>query len=174
MNTKHIIFLVIICCLISLGACKKDVPTSPDLSDTPGTPTTLQVGDTASDFTAKDQSNNYVSLYDYSGNVILFNFSADWCGPCNDEAPHLETLYNEYKSRGFHVITLLISGHPNAWALIHNLGFPVLDDNNETIWDDYGEGAVPLNIIVDRNFVIRYKKAGFYENEIRAIIEQYL
>jgi len=174
MNTKHIIFLVIICCLISSGACKKDVPTSPDLSDIPGRPTTLQVGDTAPDFTAKDQNNNYVSLYDYSGNVILFNFSADWCGPCNDEAPHLETLYNEYKSRGFHIITLLISGNPNAWALIHNLGFPVLNDNNETIWDDYGEDAVPLNIIVDHNFVIRYKKAAFYENEIRAIIEQYL
>ena len=174
MKSKYIIYLSIIFWLISLGACKNGVPTSPDLSDTPGTPTTLQVGDTAADFTANDQNNNDVSLYDYSGNVILFNFSADWCGPCNDEAPHLETFYNEYKSRGFHIITLLISGNPSAWALLHNLSYSVLDDNNETIWDDYGEGAVPLNIIVDRNFVIRYKKAGFYESEIRAIIEQYL
>ena len=174
MKSKYIIYLSIIFWLISSGACKKGVPTSPDLSDTPGTPTTLQVNDTAADFTAKDQNNNDVSLYDYSGNVILFNFSADWCGPCNDEAPHLETLYNEYKSRGFHIITLLISGNPNAWALLHNLSYPVLNDNNETIWDDYGEGAVPLNVIVDRNFVIRYKKAGFNESEIRVIIEQYL
>jgi peroxiredoxin len=174
MKTKHIISFLIIFCLISFGACKKGVPTSPEPPTTPQTPTTFQVGDTAANFTAQDQNNQDVSLYDYSGSVILFNLSADWCGPCNAEAPHLETLYNEYKSRGFQVITLLISGSSNAWAVLHNLSYPVLNDNNETIWNDYGEGAVPLNIIVDRNFVIRYKKAGFYESEIRAIIEQYL
>ena len=177
MKAKYVIYLSIIFCLISSGACKKGVPTSPDIPTTPTppqTPATLQVGDAAPDFTAKDQNNNDVSLYDYSGSVILFNFSADWCGPCNDEAPHLETLYNEYKSRGFQVITLLISGNPNDWALLHNLSYPVLNDNNEIIWDDYGEGYIPLNIIVDRNFVIRYKQAGFNESEIRAIIEQYL
>ena len=174
MKSKYIIYLSIIFWLISLGACKKGVPTSPDLSDTPGTPTTLQVGDTAADFTAKDQNNQDVSLYDYLGKVILFDFSADWCGPCRDEAPHLEVFYNEYESRGFQVITLLTSGSPSDWAQTYNLTFPVLDDNNQTIWDIYGEGYVPLNIIVDRNCVIRYKKAGFNEDEIRAIIEQYL
>jgi peroxiredoxin len=178
MIAKHIIYLSIIFGLISWGACKKGVPTSPDIPTAPQTPATPQVGDTvgdtATDFTAKDQNNQDVSLYDYFGKVILFDFSADWCGPCRDEAPPLEELYNEYKDRGFQVITLLISGSPSDWAQTYNLTFPVLDDNNETIWDIYGEGYVPLNIIVDRNFVIRYKEAGFDENEIRAIIEQYL
>ncbi|NIO49718.1 MAG: redoxin domain-containing protein [Candidatus Aminicenantes bacterium] len=177
MKARYIISFLIIFCFISSGGCKKGVPTSPDIPETPTPPPTSatpQVGDTAPDFTAKDQNNQDVSLYDYFGSVILFNFSADWCGPCNSEAPHLETLYNDYKSRGFQVITLLLSGSPNDWALLHNLSFPVLDDNNETIWDIYGEGYVPLNIIVDRNCVIRYKQAGFDENAIRAIIEQYL
>jgi len=132
------------------------------------------VGDTATDFTAKDQNNQDVSLYDYSGKVILFNFSADWCGPCQAEAPHLETLYNEYKDRGFQVITLLISGSGSTWAQTYNLTFPVLNDTSESIWDGYGEGYIPLNIVVDRNYVIRYKQSGFNESEIRAIIEQYL
>jgi peroxiredoxin len=177
MKTKYIIYLLIIFWLISLGACKKGVPTSADIPTnptTPQTPSTLQVGDTAADFTAKDQNNQDVSLYDHSGKVILFDFSADWCGPCRDEMPHLEELYNEYKERGFQVITLLISGDPSTWAQTYNLTFPVLDDNNESIWDAYGEGYVPLNIVVDRNYVIGYKVAGFDETAIRAIIEQYL
>ena len=177
MKAKYVIYLSIIFCLISSGACKKGVPTSPEIPTTPTppqTPATLQVGDTAADFTAKDQNNEDVSLYDYSSKVILFNFSADWCGPCQAEAPHLETIYNEYKDRGFQVITLLISGDPSTWAQTYNLTFPVLDDNNQTIWDAYGEGYIPLNIVVDRNFVIRYKQSGFDENAIRAIIEQYL
>jgi len=177
MKAKYIISFLIIFCLISWGACKKGVPTSPEIPTTPTTPETPtkpQVGDTATDFTAKDQNNQDVSLSDYSGSVILFNFSADWCGPCRDEAPHLETLYNEYKDRGFQVITLLTSGSPSSWAQTYNLSFPVVNDNNKTIWDIYGEGYIPLNIIVDRNFVIRYKEAGFNETDIRAIIEQYL
>jgi len=170
-------YLLIIFWLISLGACKKAVPTGTDIPTTPDIPptlATLQVGDTAADFTAKDQNNQDVSLYDYSGKVILFEFSADWCGPCQAESPHLEELCNEYKDRGFQVITLLISGDPSTWAQTYNLTFPVLDDNNESIWDGYGEGYVPLNLVVDRNYVIRYKVAGFDESEIRAIIEQYL
>lgn len=173
MKIKRIVSLMVVLYLVCLGACEKDSSTE-DLPTTPETPSKPQVNDSALDFTAKDQNDNDVSLSDYYGNVILFNFSADWCGPCRDEAPRLELLYNEYKSRGFQVLTLLISGSPSSWASQYGLTFPVLDDNRYAIWNLYGEGGIPLNIIVDRNRVIRYKKAGFYESEIRAIIEQYL
>jgi len=36
------------------------------------------VGNIAVDFTAEDQNNSDVSLYDFSGQVILVNFAADW------------------------------------------------------------------------------------------------
>lgn len=177
MKAKQIISLMIILCLISLGACKKDVPTVPNQPETnPDQPETQgsNVGEKAINFTAKDQNNQDVSLYDYFGKVILFNLSADWCGPCREEATHLEALYNEYKSRGFQVITILISGSPSSWVQEYNLTFPVLDDNNETIWNIYGEGYVPLNIIVDRDGIIRYKETGYDESTIRSIIEKYL
>jgi peroxiredoxin len=169
MRAKYIISLIIIFYLFCSGACKKNLPTTPEIPQVG-----VEVGDTATNFTAQDQNNQNVSLSDHAGKVILFNFSADWCGPCQAEAPHLETLYNEYQSRGFQVITLLISGSPSTWAQTYNLTFPVLDDTNETIWGGYGEGYIPLNIVVDRNNVIRYKEAGYDESEIRAIIEQYL
>ncbi len=175
MKSRYIVYLWIIFCLISFGACKKGIPTGPDTPETPETPQTgFQVGDTATNFTAKDQNNQDVSLYDYAGQVILFEFSADWCIPCQNEAPHLEVLYNEYRDRGFQVITLLISGDPSTWSQTYNLTFPVLDDSSRSAWDGYGEGYIPLNIVVDRNKVIQYKQSGYDENAIRAIIEQYL
>jgi peroxiredoxin len=172
MKLKYIIYLIVILQLILSGACKKDVPTTPEQPEKLGIGS--KVGETATNYTAKDQNGNDVSLYDYSGKVIFFEFSADWCGPCRAEAPHLETLFNEYKARGLQVITLLISGSTSAWAQQYNQTFPVLDDNSETIWDIYGEGSVPLNIIADRNLVIRYKQAGYDENGIKQIIEKYL
>jgi len=93
---------------------------------------------------------------------------------CRDEASHLQELYNQYKDRGFWVITLLIDGNPSEWAEEYNLSFPVLDDNKRKIWDIYGEGSFPLNIVIDRNCMIRYKKSGYNESEIKTSIEKYL
>ena len=119
------------------------------------------INNIAADFTAVNQNGQNVSLYDFFGKVILINFSADWCGPCRDEASHLQVLYDQYKDKGFRVITLLIDGRPSRWADEYGLNFPVLNDSKERVWNIYGEGYIPLNIVVDRNCTIRYKEAGY-------------
>jgi peroxiredoxin len=128
----------------------------------------------AADFSARNQSGQNVSLYGHFGKVILLDFSADWCGPCRDEAGHLEQVFQDYKDRDFEIITLLISGSPATWANTYNLTFPVLDDNAESLWNIYGEGYVPLNIVLDRNMTIRYKESGYDESTITNTIKKYL
>lgn len=133
-----------------------------------------KIADIAADFSAKDQSGQSVNLYQHFGKVILINFSADWCGPCRDEATHLERLYQDNKDKGLQILTILISGSPAAWADQYKLTFCVLDDNSESLWSVYGEGYVPLNIVLDRNMTIRYKQAGYYESVIIDRIKRYL
>jgi len=128
----------------------------------------------AANFTAKDHNGKDVSLYDYFGKVILLNFSADWCPPCRTEAPQLKALFDKYKDKGFQILTIQIDGDPSEWAEEYSLSFPVLDDNQESLWDVFGEGYVPLNIVLDRNCTIRYKAAGYDEYEIEAVMEKYL
>jgi len=168
-------FFIIILVFVSY-VCKSSSPTEPGSPPEPEPTPQLgtSFGDIAVDFTAKDQNGNDVSLYDFSGKVILVNMSADWCGPCRDEATHLEALYDEYKQSGFQIITVLTSGHPMEWAHDYQLSFPVLDDNSEAIWSQYGEGYVPLNLVIDKDKVIRYKEAGYDEAAIKAVIEKYL
>ena len=98
MKLRYLIFITIfipISCFLS-NSCKKEAPTAPN--QPPATSTGTKVNEIAVNFTAKDQNNNQVSLYDYSGKVILFEFSADRSGPCREEAPKLEVLFNDYKS----------------------------------------------------------------------------
>jgi peroxiredoxin len=140
------------------------------------TPTTYgsDVGSIMADFTALDQSGQSVSLSDFAGNVVLLDFSADWCGPCRVEATHLESFFNEFKDRGFQVITLMIDGSPADWAQEYGLSFPVLDDDDRAVYDIYGIGYVPLNIVIDQDFIIRYKDSGYDETTIRAVLGQLL
>jgi peroxiredoxin len=132
------------------------------------------VGAIAANFSASNQSGGNTSLYQLFGKVILIDFSADWCGPCRDEAGRAEALYQAYKGKGFEMMTILISGSPALWASTYNLTFPVLDDTSTSLWAVYGEGYIPLNIVLDRNMTIRYKAAGYDEAAITAVIKKYL
>ncbi len=57
------------------------------------------------DFTSEDMEGNTVSFSDFSdGKVIMLNFFEAWCGPCVNEMPDLEALYEKYKDEGLVII----------------------------------------------------------------------
>ena len=70
-------------------------------------------------------------------NKILITFMAAWCGPCIDELPALNKLYQKYKKQGLKIIGISIDlGGPKAMQSIIDklqVSFPIY-------W--YGESAV--------------------------------
>ncbi len=131
-------------------------------------------GSIMANFSAMNHNAQNLSLYDLFGQVVLVNFSADWCPPCRTEAPQLNTLFNTYRGRGFLVITLLFSGDNATWANEYSLEYPVLDDRLRSIYNIYRTGYVPVNILINRNGHILYKKSGYYELEIVEWLEKIL
>jgi len=130
--------------------------------------------DMATNFTAKDQNDEDVSLYDFHSKVILMDFAADWCGPCREKAQEAEQFYQEYKDRGFMYILIIIEGDPKIWADTYGLTFPVLDDNSWAIYNIYRKTSIPLPHVLDRNCTIRYKTEGWNKSEVENIINRYL
>lgn len=81
---------------------------------------------------------------------MLLLSSAMWCGPCQQEAPDIQRIYQRYKDQGFIVITLLgedMSGRTPAqsdladWANSFGLTHPVVADANWNVTSRYLRSA---------------------------------
>ena len=58
----------------------------------------------AADFKLTDSAGQEVSLSDYKDKVVLLNFWATWCGPCEVEIPWFKEFEQTYKDKGFAVL----------------------------------------------------------------------
>ena len=58
----------------------------------------------APELTLKDLSGKDLSLAQYKGKVVLVNFWATWCEPCQVEIPWLIEMQQKYAARGFTVL----------------------------------------------------------------------
>lgn len=111
-----------------IDACRDDVASTGN-----------QLGQIANDFTLMDQYGEPLRLHDFCGQEVLLVSSATWCGSCQQEAPDLQAMYDEYAEQGFLVVTLLGEnqfGQPpstqdlNVWANAFGIEHPVVADPN--------------------------------------------
>jgi thiol-disulfide isomerase/thioredoxin len=58
----------------------------------------------APDVTLRDLDGKDLSLAQYKGKVVLVNFWATWCEPCQVEIPWLIEMQQKYAARGFTVL----------------------------------------------------------------------
>ncbi len=136
----------------------------------------------APDFTLKSNNGKNIRLEELAGQVVLINFWASWCGPCREELPELELLFQKYKHLGFTVLAISNDNKIEKAKNFSNslkLSYPVLFDNNHDISSLYRVKAMPSTYIVDRAGVIRYHHLGFkqnfidlYETEIKELLKE--
>lgn len=118
----------------------------------------------APDFTLKSLSGENLKLSELRGQVVLVNFWASWCGPCRQEMPLLDDLYQHYEKLGFTVLGINVEQDiAPAQALLkeHPVHFPVLFDPQSTASKLYKLDAMPSTVLVDRSGNVRYLHQGY-------------
>ena len=122
----------------------------------------------APDFTLRGADGRNVRLDELRGQVVLVNFWATWCGPCREEMPRLNALYEKYRKSGFVLLAVNIDDDPRAaLATAGKLGvaFPVLLDTDKKVSKLYDLGMMPSTVVIDRDGKLRYTHRGYHEGE---------
>ena len=142
----------------------------------------VQPSATAPDFTLRSVGGANLRLAEQRGQVVLVNFWATWCGPCRQEMPHLNRLYDKYRSAGFVLLGVNIDDDPRAAAdLAAKLGvhFPVLLDTDKRVSRAYDMSAMPATLLIDRDGRVRHLHRGYkdgvealYEQQVRALLKE--
>jgi len=103
-------------------------------------------------FTVMTLSGGGFSLEDARGSVVVVNFWASWCGPCNIEAPVLEKVWGEYRDRGVRFIGIAVQDtRKDAEDFIarHSLSFPMALDADGRIMKAYKIYGIPKTVVID-------------------------
>ncbi|MDH3388767.1 MAG: TlpA family protein disulfide reductase [Gammaproteobacteria bacterium] len=118
----------------------------------------------APNFTLKSLSGENLKLSEMTGNVVLINFWASWCGPCREEMPLLNALHKKYEPLGFTVIGVNVEEDVNnarGFLKSFPVNFPVLLDNTNKVSKQYNVIAMPTTVVVDRDGNMRYLHKGY-------------
>jgi thiol-disulfide isomerase/thioredoxin len=118
----------------------------------------------APNFTLKSLGGKNLKLSEMTGNVVLINFWASWCGPCREEMPLLNALHKKYAPLGFTVLGVNVE--EDLDGAINFLGhvpvdFPILLDNTNKVSKQYKVVAMPTTVVVDRDGNMRYLHEGY-------------
>jgi thiol-disulfide isomerase/thioredoxin len=137
------------------------------------------IGKPAPDFELKDLSGNIVKLSGLKEKVVLLNFWATWCGPCKNEIPYLEEIYNKYKAQGLVILGVNDEAEHNLVRNFakENISYPILVDA-QSVFETYKVRGIPNNFYIDKEGLIRFHSVGFgpgmekeIENQIKRLLE---
>ena len=131
-----------------------------------------------SDYEYSGKSN--IKLSDLKGKVVVLNFWASWCKPCEQEAAELQQAWKSYEPTG-KVVFLgadYVDTEPEARIYMQKYGitFPNGPDMGTRVSQLFRITGVPETYIIDKNGVLRFAQIGPFSSaqQIQSIIDPLL
>jgi thiol-disulfide isomerase/thioredoxin len=102
---------------------------------------------------------------DYTGEVVLLNIWATWCGPCRIEMPSMQRLQERLGPKGLRIVAVSVDDPGQAGAIRRfaqelGLTFDLLHDPTKAIERTYQTTGVPETFLIGRDGTIRRRSIG--------------
>ncbi len=121
-----------------------------------------------------------VKLSSLRGKVCVIDMFASWCPHCQEHAPHMVKIYNQFKAQGFVILSL---AHPNdkvadvkKFIKDYGLNYPVGFFSNEVLayYADNRNHSIPQVVLFGKNGKMLKRWIGWSEertNEMISLVE---
>ncbi len=133
-----------------------------------------QIGMRFTDITQNDTTGQPLSISDVTGEYVLIDFWASWCGPCRAANPDLVKIYQDYHDKGFEIVGVSLDRNEQKWeqAIVDdNLTWYQMSDLQG--WQNAGAAAyairsIPQSVLLDNQGFIVQK--NLQPEELRAFL----
>jgi thiol-disulfide isomerase/thioredoxin len=145
------------------------------------------IGEPAPELAVKEWiDSSPVTLADLKGKVVILEFWATWCKPCEQMFPKVKEFHRKYADQGLEVLALTryfmaYGGTSEAQAqemtLIrefagkHAIEFPVGVSEDESTQNAYGATALPMFALIDRAGRVRAFAFSPEDDDFRSTLE---
>ncbi len=117
----------------------------------------------APDFTLIDFDGQKLTLSQHKGKVVLLDFWASWCAPCQAEIPRFVEWQKKYGQKGFQVIGLSMDDDEKTarkFAARLKPNYPVAMGSSSLAESYGGILGLPANLVIGRDGRIVAKHVG--------------
>ena len=124
------------------------------------------------DFVLKDLQGNEYTLSKLKGKVVIIDFWATWCRPCQQTIPIFNALYDKYKANGVLILGIGLDKEESIrrFTEYNKIDYPVLIGSQE-IAKNYGISAIPHTFIIDKHGKVASHHIGFLPN-LKTLLEK--
>jgi len=133
----------------------------------------IRTGDTVPAIQLVTFDGKMINTQDYAGKVIVLNFWASWCKPCEQEAAELEEAFQIFKDSGDVVFLGLayVDTEPKSLEYLQKFGvtYPNGPDLRTTVSQMFRIRGVPETYVIDTQGKLAYAQIGPFESTAQIV-----
>jgi len=137
----------------------------------------VKVGEMMPSFSIVSDNGTKINSAELKGKVVLINFFATWCPPCQKELASVQqTLWPKYKDNDKFVMLVIGREHSDKELATYNekkgFTFPLYPDKNRAIFGAFAKSLIPRSYLIGKDGKVIYAGKGYTDKEFAELLEK--